>query len=114
MENVFNLDKRRFKALANASGLSNSETIFSYRQNGNLITGEYQGGEIEFGNIIGKYIPPQTIELCFQCKTKDHEILSGKSKGTIQKNSSGKLNISFNWQWLSGAEGSGESYYEEI
>ena len=114
MDNDFTLDKKSFKALKNSSGLATSETIFSYRQNGNLISGEYKGGEIVFGNIVGKFIPPQTVELLFQCQTKSSELLSGKSEGKIQKNNNGKLNISFDWQWLSGAEGSGKSCYEEI
>ncbi len=114
MENNFTLDCKRFRALENASGLSSSETIFTYRQEGSLITGEYKGGEIEFGNIVGKFIPPTTVELLFQCKTKNNALLSGKSEGVVQKNNNGKLTISFKWQWLSGAEGSGNSYHEEI
>lgn len=114
MKNNLTLDHKRFKALENSSGLSGSETIFTYRQEGSLITGEYKGGEILFGNIVGKFIPPQTVELLFQCKTKSNELLSGKSEGVIKKNSNGKLGISFTWQWLSGADGSGNSYHEEI
>ena len=114
MKNNFTLDQKSFKALDNSSGVSSSETIFTYRQEGNLITGEYEGGEIVFGNIVGKFIPPQTVELLFQCKTKSNVLLSGKSEGIIQKNSNGKLNISFKWQWLSGVDGSGNSYHEEV
>ena len=114
MENCFTLNNKRFKAIENDSGLSSSETIFTYKQNGNLITGKYKGGEIEFGNIVGAFIPPKTIKLLFQCKTKNNALLSGKSKGIIQKSSDGKLGISFTWLWVSGAEGSGNSYHEEI
>ena len=114
MENNFTLDRKSFKALNNSSGLSSSETVFTYKQEGNSITGKYKGGEIEFGDIIGKFIPPQTVELLFQCKTKNNELLSGKSEGTIQRNSNGKLGISFKWQWLTGVGGSGNSYHEEI
>lgn len=93
MENNFTLDHKSFKAFKNSSGLSSSETVFTYRQKGTTITSEYKGGEIEFGNIMGKFIPPQTIELLFQCKTKNNELLWGKSEGVIQKNSNGKLGI---------------------
>ncbi len=113
MKNNFTLNHKSFKALENSSGLSSSQTVFTYRQKGSSITGEYKGGEIELGSIMGKFIPPQTVELLFQCSTNSNELLSGKSKGIIQKNSNGKLGILFKWQWLSGAEGSGESYHEE-
>ncbi|MEY8218362.1 MAG: hypothetical protein RPT13_08500 [SAR324 cluster bacterium] len=114
METDFNINQKSFKTLDNSSGLSNSETIFTYSQSGCSVTGEYKGGEIEFGNIVGKFISPNTIELLFQCRTNSNELLSGSSKGVIQKDSNGKLTISFKWHWLSGSEGSGHSYYEEV
>lgn len=114
MEKSFTLDNKSFKISENESGLSSSETIFSYRQKGSLIFGEYKGGDIDYGNIVGKFISPKTIELLFQCKTNSNELLSGKSTGIIEKKSNGKLSITFQWQWLSGIEGSGNSYHEEI
>ena len=114
MENNFTLHGKSFKAVENDSGISSPATIFTYKQQGRLITGEYQGGEIEFGNIVGEFIPPQTIKVLFQCKTKDKALLSGKSVGVIKKTSSGKLAISFQWQWVSGSEGAGNSYHEEV
>ncbi len=114
MESDFNLHQISFKAIDNSSGLSSSETIFTYEQNGSLLVGSYKGGEIEYGNIVGKFIPSNTIELLFQCKTNDNQLLSGSSKGIIKKNSNGKLGISFEWQWLSGSNGSGNSYHEQV
>lgn len=114
MKSDFNLHQKSFKTINNSSGLSSSETIFTYEQSGNLVVGEYNGGEIEFGNIVGKFTSPNTIELLFQCKTNNNELLSGSSTGTIKKNSNGKLSISFEWLWLSGGNGSGNSYYEQI
>lgn len=114
MEPDFNIHQKSFKAIDNSSGLSSSETIFTYEQNGSFVVGEYQGGEIEFGNIVGKFTSPNTVELLFQCKTTSNDLLSGGSKGTIQKTSNGKLGISFEWHWLSGNNGSGHSYHEQV
>ena len=114
MELDFNLHQKSFKAIDNSSGLSNSNTIFTYEQNGSLVFGKYQGGEIEFGNIVGKFILPNTVELLFQCKTISNELLSGNSRGKIKKTKNGKLGILIEWQWHVGSSGSGNSYHEQV
>lgn len=108
------LNNKQFKAVDNSSGLSNSDTIFTYKQNGNLISGIYIGGDIEFGNIVGSVVEQQSINLLFQCKTTSGQLLSGKSHGRVQNGTNGKLEIEFDWHWLSGIEGSGISHHIEI
>ncbi len=61
------LDNKKFVTIENKSGLSSSETIFHYFQNGTLITGNYKGGLIQAGFIVGKQIEENKIELLFQC-----------------------------------------------
>lgn len=109
-----NLDNKKFITTENKNGLSTNETVFHYFQNGQVITGQYKGGAIQEGFIVGKQTDESTIELIFQCITKDGELKVGESKGVVSKNLNGKLELSFEWNWLNGDLSGGESHYTEI
>ena len=47
----FSLDDTRFVTSENKEGLSNSDTVFHYFQEGEKITGHYAGGEILQGQV---------------------------------------------------------------
>ncbi|MEL6534546.1 MAG: hypothetical protein AAFQ98_04000 [Bacteroidota bacterium] len=109
-----NLHDKRFVALENESGLSGSETVFHYFQQGEVITGTYQGGAILEGSIVGKKVAEDKIELLFQCLTQDKELKVGQSEGEITEDASGKLQLKFTWNWLNGDLSGGKSEYLEI
>ena len=109
-----NLNNKRFITVENKKGLSSNETIFYYSQYQNIIRGTYKGGEIEEGFIVGKQVDNSRIELLFQCLTKDGSLKAGKSKGIISKNTSGKLELEFEWNWLNGDLSGGTSAYIEL
>ncbi|MEO1053730.1 MAG: hypothetical protein AAFX87_24045 [Bacteroidota bacterium] len=109
-----NLDKKKFVTVENKSGLSSEETIFQYFQTGTTITGNYKGGSIEEGFIIGKQTDDSKIELLYQCLTTAGELKAGESKGTISEVQNGKLKLEFDWNWLNGDLSGGKSEYIEI
>ncbi len=109
-----NLDNRKFIPIENKKGLSSNETIFHYFQNGTVITGQYKGGAIQEGFIVGKQIENNRIELLFQCLTKDGELKVGESKGIVSVNKDSKLELQFDWNWLNGDLSGGKSEYIEI
>lgn len=109
-----NLDNKKFITTENKNGLSTNETVFHYFQKGQVITGQYKGGAIQEGFIVGKQTDDSKIELIFQCLTKDGELKVGESKGVVSKNINGKLELSFEWNWLNGDLSGGESHYTEI
>lgn len=48
--NKINFNHKTFSLIANSeNGKVNSETIFEYKQNGNLVTADYYGGTIRYG-----------------------------------------------------------------
>ncbi|HAA15613.1 MAG TPA: hypothetical protein DCE41_29450 [Cytophagales bacterium] len=108
------LNDRRFVTIENNSGLSSDETVFHYFQNGDIITGRYQGGAILEGNLVGKQVDGSKIQLLFQCLTQDRELKVGESTGTISRNPAGKLQLKFDWRWLNGDLSGGKSEYIEI
>lgn len=109
-----NLNNKRFVTRVNKNGLSSNETVFQYYQNGKTITGSYKGGAIAEGNLIGKHIGNNKIELLYQCLTDNGELKSGQSIGIVLKNSEGKFVLKFDWKWLNGALTSGQSEYIEV
>jgi|SRR6187402_53954 len=108
-----NLDNKKFVTVENKNGLSSSETIFHYFQNGEVITAKYKGGAIQEGFIVGKQIDESRIELVYQCLTKEGELKVGESKGTVLENKDGKLELKFDWNWLNGDLSGGKSEYIE-
>lgn len=99
---------------SNENGLSSNETIFQYYQRGTVITGNYAGGAIQEGFLIGKLSGEVTIELLYQCITTAGELKAGRSVGTISVTPHGKLQLDFDWNWLTGDRSGGKSVYIEL
>jgi hypothetical protein len=110
---AYDLDGRRFVAQENDHGLSGAQTVFHYRQAGDVLTGHYRGGEIAEGNFVGHYTAPDRIAVRFQCLTSDGKLLSGHSDGLVARQADGRLSLSFDWHWL-GEDSGGHSRYSEI
>lgn len=110
----FNLNDKKFIVANNENGLSADDTVFEYTQVDNIITGNYSGGTILKGQIIGKQTEAKRVEFLFQCITDSNELKTGQSVGMISKGENNKLLIHFDWQWLNGDLSGGESVHVEI
>lgn len=108
------LHDRRFVVADNPHGVSGADTVFHYRVDGAAITGSYQGGRIRVGHLVGRVTGPDTIETLYQCVTTGGELLAGWSRGRVGVDAAGHTTLAFEWGWLSGAEGGGESRYREL
>jgi len=109
-----NLNDKKFVTTGNKDGLSSDQTIFHYYQNGTVISGNYSGGAIQKGYVIGKQTEESKIELLFQCLTTEGELMAGASKGSISETADGKLQLKFDWNWLNGDLSGGKSEYIEM
>jgi len=48
-----NYNNKKFRPLSNTkNGETSSETVFNYKQVGNILTSEYSGGNIKHGHLI--------------------------------------------------------------
>ncbi|KRA07747.1 hypothetical protein [Pseudomonas sp. Root569] len=108
------LHNRRFAVANNTQGLSGTGTVFHYQVEDGVISSTYQGGRIRLGTQVGRVTGTDTIELLYQCVTLEGELLAGWSRGTVGVDRDGRTTLSFDWGWLSGATGGGESRYVEI
>ena len=112
---MINLDGKIFGLLANSeNGEVSTETLFQYKQDGDLVTAKYQGGTIKYGKIIAKFADDENLEMIYQCFTNDGELKAGSAVAKVSINKNDKIQLDLNWKWLNGDKTSGTSTYVEI
>jgi hypothetical protein len=112
---VIHYDGRRFRPWRNSvNGQVNRETLFEYRQSGNLLTATYAGGGILNGSIIGLVAPDGSLHFCYQHLTDAGELRSGECHSTPERLPNGRLRLHERWRWTLGSPESGESVVEEV
>jgi hypothetical protein len=110
----FNFDNKRFALIQNSdSGQVNPETVFEYKQNGNLVTADYYGGTIKYGKIIA-VLKDDELNMLYQCLTTDNQLKAGKAIAKISYSDNGKIKLNLNWEWLTNRNEKGSSEYVEI
>ncbi|WP_203257724.1 hypothetical protein [Hyunsoonleella ulvae] len=109
----FNFNNKIFSLIDNSeNGQVNSETLFKYKQDGNLITADYSGGSVIYGKIVGK-LNKDKIEMLYQCLTLEEELKAGKAIATISLTKDNKIKLKLHWQWLNDTNEKGTSEYIE-
>lgn len=110
----FNFNNKRFTLLKNSEkGQVNSETIFEYKQDENLVTADYFGGTVKYGKIIAD-LKDDKLNMLYQCLTTDNELKAGKAIAQISLTEDGKMKLNLNWEWITNGNDKGESEYFEI
>ena len=111
---MVNLDNRKFSPAYNSiNGEVSQETVFHYHQNNNIIWGEYSGGKVIVGNLVGK-VYDNYIEFVYQHINTGNEIMTGKCKSYPEMIENRKIKLKEFWEWTSGDNSSGESIVIEI
>ncbi|WP_298533000.1 hypothetical protein [uncultured Algibacter sp.] len=109
----FNFNNKTFSLLENSEfGKVNSETIFKYKQEGNVVTADYYGGSVKYGKIIA-YLSNNTLDMLYQCITTEHELKAGKAVAEINLTEDNKIRLKLNWEWLGEKNENGISEYIE-
>ena len=110
----FDLDNKTFTAACNsANGEVGSDTLFFYKQVGDIIQAEYRGGEIVQGNLLGRVTGNKTFEFNYQHISADLSLKAGHCKSTVSFQQNGAIILSENWQWFSGDKSKGTSQLVE-
>ncbi|WP_421876297.1 n-acetylglutamate synthase [Marinoscillum sp.] len=109
-----NYHKKRFKAVSNSeSGEVDSQTLFHYSQEGNVLWAIYQGSQIKLGTITGLVNEDGSLEFSYQHVNEEGSIRSGKCTSTPELLDDGRIKLHEKWQW-DGEEEVGESVVEEV
>ena len=106
---------RLFRAVSNSStGEVGSDTVFRYRQSGNLVWGDYSGGSIKRGFLIATVDDEGCLDMRYQHVNTSGELQTGVCKTRPELLPDGRLRLHESWQWTSGDGSKGESVLEEI
>jgi hypothetical protein len=110
-----NYNDKQFRPISNTeNGETSNETLFHYKQVGNMLTSEYYGGKIKKGHLIGLVDKSGTINMRYHQINDKDELMTGTciSKPEILEN--GKIRLHENWEWTSGDQTKGTSIIEEL
>lgn len=110
---TIDFNNKSFALISNSEeGKVTDETIFEYKQNGNLVTADYQGGSILYGKIIA-VLEGNYLNMLYQCVTMESKLMAGKAKAQISLNENNKIKLVLNWEWLDDGKEKGISIYIE-
>jgi len=108
-----NFNNKRFLLLENSeNGKANTDTIFDYKQDGDMVTEDYHGGTIKYGKIIAIHAGDK-LDMLYQCVTNDNELKAGKAIADVSLTREGRIRLTLNWEWLGDKRESGTSDYIE-
>lgn len=110
-----NYNNKKFRPIQNSeNGETTEETIFEYKQTGNILTSEYKGGQIVKGHLIGLVDEKGNIEMRYHQVNKKGKLMTGICQSKPQLTANGKIRLYENWKWTSGDKSSGKSILEEL
>ena len=110
-----NYNNKKFRPIKNSKNAETSSlTVFEYKQEGNILSSVYQGGEIIKGHLIGIVDKLGNIEMVYHQVNKKGELSTGKCTSKPQILANGKLRLHETWEWTSGDQSKGQSIIEEI
>ena len=104
-----------FASLTNTpNGEVGGNTRFHYRQVGNVVWGDYSGGNIRMGMLVALVGTDDVLDMRYQHINTRGEIMTGQCRSTPAVLADGRLRLHERWQWTSGDVSSGESVVEQI
>ena len=106
---------RLFRTSSNsAAGEVDADTLFNYRQHGDVIWATYQGGAIVFGTMVGVVRVDATLDLRYQHVSATGELRTGRCRSTPELLDDGRVRLREQWEWTEGGSGSGTSIVEQV
>ncbi len=106
---------RRFRSVENsASGEIGPETVFAYRQDGDVVSATYGGGGVRSGVLIATADGGGNLDARYAHVNAAGELMTGECRTTPKVLPDGRLRLHEEWRWTSGEGSSGWSVVEEI
>lgn len=105
---------RVFRAVSNSvSGEVSGDTVFWYRQEGDVVWAEYSGGDVIKGFLVGTAAPDGRLEFSYQHVNRNKAVRIGACSTVPEVLPDGRLRLHEEWRWLNGGCESGRSVLEE-
>lgn len=111
---MINYNDKIFRLVVNSeNGETSNDSVFIYKQIGNILTSEYSGGKIIKGHLIGLVDENGEIEMRYHQVNQKGELMTGVCKSIPEILENGKIRLHETWQWTSGDKSKGESIIQE-
>lgn len=111
---MVNYDGKIFKPVQNTpNGETSDETVFHYRQTGDILTAAYAGGRIKTGHLIGLVAADGKIDIRYHQVNDAGELMTGCCISVPEVLENGKIRLHETWEWTSGDRSAGQSILEE-
>lgn len=111
---LISYNNKIFRPVSNTeNGETSNETVFLYKQVGNIMTSEYAGGRIIKGQLIGIVDEEGNIAMRYQQVNDKGELMTGTCSSIPEILTNGKIRLYETWQWTSGDQSNGQSIIEE-
>ena len=111
---MINYNNRKFRLVSNTdNGETSAETVFEYKQEGNVISSCYSGGKIIAGHLIGLVDEDGTIHMHYHQINNRNELMTGICVSVPEILPDGKIRLHESWEWTSGDKSKGSSVIEE-
>ncbi len=113
--NMINYHNKTFRPIQNSANAETSgETIFLYKQEGNILLSAYSGGKIIRGHLIGLIDPQGNIDMRYHQINTLGELMTGTCRSVPEILPNGKIRLHETWEWTSGDKSKGHSVIEEL
>lgn len=103
-----------FRPVANAAnGEVSGDTVFYYKQAGNIVMADYSGGSIRLGHLVALMDADGCLDMRYHQVNVRGELQTGICRSVPEVLPDGRLRLHEAWQWTSGDGSRGESVVEE-
>jgi hypothetical protein len=111
---MIDYNNKIFRPISNTeNGETSNETIFLYKQMGNILTSEYSGGKIVKGHLLGLVDKNGVIDMKYHQVNEKGELMTGICTSKPEILTNGKIRLHESWEWTSGDKSKGQSIIEE-
>ncbi len=112
---MINYNGKRFSPVSNTeNGEVDAETVFHYKQQGNVLSCDYSGNTILQGHLIGLVSDDGEIDMRYHQVNTQGILMTGTCQSTPEILPDGRIRLHESWQWTSGDGSKGSSVLEEV
>lgn len=109
---IVNYDGRRFRPAGDCT--DEASRVAVYRQDGNLLRGEFSGGHARHGTLTGICAPDGTLDFTYCMVLDSGEVISGRCHSTPTISGDGRIQLHEEWERYGPHAERGVSALEEI
>jgi hypothetical protein len=108
---MFDYDGRLFSARGDHQAQA---PVAHYRQDGDLVWGDFAGGPVRRGTLAGRCAADGTLLFAYCMVLDDGAVVSGRCRSTPQLLDDGRIRLSEEWERYAPDAETGFSYLDEL